>query len=138
MELTDYMAVDDWVALQNELHERYGLNADVMNKDGVRLAGNTWGNTLCKAIREDEKGFGAICATAGQAFKQKLQMGREPFCGECDAGMMRICVPVLKDGELIGAVGGCGLMPEGGEIEEEAIDMMSDINAGAISRLLQH
>jgi len=134
MELTDIMPVEDWVALQNELHERFKLNADVMDKEGKRLAGNTWGNDLCKAIREDKKGFGAICATAGQMFVQMLQNAKEPFAEECDAGMMRISVPIIVDGEFIGGVGGCGLVADDGEVDEFTIDMMSDLDAEKIAQ----
>lgn len=135
MELTDFMDKDGWVALQNELHQRYHLNADVMDKEGRRLSGNTWGNDLCRAIREDKKGFGAICAPAGQMFLHLMQSNREPFAEECDAGMMRVCVPVMKDGEFLGAVGGCGLTPEDGEVDEFTIDMMSDLDGDAIAEM---
>ncbi|MGL1861069.1 MAG: PocR ligand-binding domain-containing protein [Pseudodesulfovibrio sp.] len=135
MELTDLMPVEDWVALQEELHVRYQLNADVMDKEGKRLSGNTWGNELCKAIREDAKGFGAICAPAGQMFLKLMQNGTKPFSEECDAGMMRISVPIIKDGEFLGAVGGCGLIPEDGEIDEFTIDMMSDLDAERITHM---
>lgn len=135
MELTDFRAVEEWVELQDELHKRYALNADVMNKEGKRLSGNTWGNELCREIRGDDKGFGAICAPAGQMFLQLMQTGKKPFAEECDAGMMRICVPVIKDGEFLGAVGGCGLVPEDGELDEFTIDMMSDLDAEHIAKL---
>ncbi|QJB55479.1 PocR ligand-binding domain-containing protein [Pseudodesulfovibrio sp. zrk46] len=134
MELTDFMPEEGWVALQNELHQRFNLNADVMNKEGKRLRDNTWGNDLCKAIREDAKGFGAICAPAGQMFLQLMQKGQKPFAEECDAGMMRVCVPVLKDGEFLGAVGGCGLVADEGEVDGFTIEMMSDLDAELITQ----
>lgn len=135
MELTDIMPLEGWVELQEELHERFNLNADIMDKDGKQLAGNTWGNELCREIRGDSKGFGAICAPAGQMFRQLMQEGKAPFAEECDAGMMRISVPIIKDGELLGAVGGCGLVPEGSEVDEFTIDMMSDLDAERITHM---
>lgn len=131
MKLTDIMPQEKWVALQEELHEQFGLNADVMDAKGKRLFGNTWGNELCKAIREDAKGLGAICAPAGQVFTQMMQDGT-PFHEECDAGMMRVSVPIVVNGEVLGAVGGCGLMPEDGEIDEFTVEMMSDVDPAAI------
>jgi len=135
MELTEYMSVEKWVELQDELHERFQLNADVMGKDGKRLSGNTWGNDLCREIRGDAKGFGSICAPAGQLFLKMMQDSAEPFSEECDAGMMRISVPIVKDGEFLGAVGGCGLIPEDGEIDEFTVDMMSDLDAERITHM---
>ena len=39
--------------------------------------------------------------------------------------MMRVAVPIKHDGEVIGSVGGCGLMPADGEIDPFTIGMMS-------------
>lgn len=132
MELADVMTRDEWISIQNELHEKFNLNADIMDRDGKRLAGNTWGNELCPAIRDDTKGFGAICATAGMMFTQMVQEG-EPFVEECDGGMARISVPVRVNGELLGAVGGCGVVVDDGEVDEFTINMMSDLDEAAIS-----
>jgi ligand-binding sensor protein len=135
MNLTDLQPKEKWIELQQELHDRFHLNADVMDKDGARLAGNTWGNDLCRAIREDAKGHGAICAPAGQMFVHLMQSGRASFVEECDAGMVRISVPVIVDGELIGAVGGCGLMPEEGEVDEFMVEMSTAMDADAVAGL---
>jgi ligand-binding sensor protein len=35
--------------------------------------------------------------------------------GECDAGLVKIVVPISVDGEFLGAFGGCGRPLEGGE-----------------------
>lgn len=135
MELTDFMPVDKWVELQEEVHARFHLNADVMDKEGKRVSDNSWGNDLCRDIRSDAKGFSTICAPAGQMCKHLLLKSCEPFAEKCDAGMMRICVPVIKDGELLGAVGGCGVVPAEGEVDWSTIDMMSDLDADSIKQM---
>ncbi|MBC15848.1 putative histidine kinase sensor domain protein [Pseudodesulfovibrio profundus] len=136
MELTDLMPVEDWVALQYELHDRFGLNADVVNSKGQRLAGNTWGNELCHKLRADSKGYGAICATAGMMFTQMVQEG-QPFVEECDAGMTRISVPIVVDGEHLGALGGCGVVAEDGEVDGFTIGMMSNLSEDDISQTIE-
>ena len=138
MHMTDLIPAEDLRALQQELSERYGLNADIMDADGKRLFGATWGNDLCRAIRDDDKGFGAICVPAGQMFTHLMKQG-EPFTEECDAGMMRVSVPVVVNDMVIGSIGGCGLVPHDGEADGFTIGMMSDIeepNASAMSRKL--
>lgn len=133
MELTDIMPKEKWIALQEELHQKFALNADIMDKEGKRLSGFTWGNDLCKAIHDDSKGFGAICATAGMMFVQMVKEG-EPFVEECDAGMARISLPIKVDGELVGAVGGCGLVVDDGEVDEFTIGMMSELDEETIAK----
>jgi len=135
MRLIDLQSKEDWEKLQQELHDRFHFNADVMDQDGVRLAGTAWGNDLCRAIRDDEQGLGAICKPAGQMFVHLMREGRAAFVEECDAGLVRISVPVIKDGELLGAVGGCGLVPEEGEVDEYMVEMSSGMDAETVSRL---
>ncbi len=134
MKLTDLAPEEKWLTLQQELHDRFGLNADIMDSEGKRLFGNTWGNDLCRAIRNDEKGFSSICVTAGQMFTHLLKQG-EPFAEECDGGMLRVSVPVKKDGKVIGAVGGCGLRPEDGEVDPFTIGMLSGLEEKAVEKL---
>lgn len=126
MHLTELIPAEGLKALQEELAARFGLNADIMDADGKRLFGTTFGNELCRRIRDDEKGFGAICVPAGQMFTHLMRQG-EPFHEECDAGMMRVAVPVLADGRVIGSIGGCGLVVHDGEPDGFTIGMMSGI-----------
>jgi ligand-binding sensor protein len=130
MKITDVIPAEDLRALQLELSERFGLNADIVDADGKRLFGTTWGNKLCRAIRDDDKGFGSICVPAGQMFAKLMKQG-EPFSEECDGGMMRVAVPVLVDGEVVGSIGGCGVVPHDGEVDPFTIGMMSDIEESA-------
>lgn len=134
MQLTDFAPEAKWRELQRELRDRYGLNADIEDAEGHRLFGTDWGNDLCPAIRDDPKGFSSICVTAGQMFTHLLKQG-EPFAEECDGGMMRVAVPIRKDGEIIGSVGGCGLMPADGEIDPFTIGMMSDLTEERVEAL---
>ncbi|MBU8922494.1 MAG: PocR ligand-binding domain-containing protein, partial [Bacteroidales bacterium] len=78
---------------------------------------------------------GAICAPSGQMFRQLMQTGRKPFAEECEGGMLRISVPIIHEGELVGAVGGCGLVPEDGEIEEYMIEMSTGMTGEEIAAL---
>ncbi|MDD3311380.1 PocR ligand-binding domain-containing protein [Pseudodesulfovibrio sp.] len=135
MKLTDLAPEAKWRELQQDLHDRFGLNADIMDADGHRLFGNTWGNDLCRAIRNDDKGFSSICVMAGQMFTRLLKEG-EPFAEMCDAGLLRVSVPVKRDGEVIGAVGGCGLLPaEDEEVDAFTVGMMSGLDEAAIPGL---
>ena len=132
MTLKDLIPEEELARLQQDLHDTFGLNADIMDAEGHRLLGNTWGNQLCRAIRDDAKGFGAICAPAGQMFTQLLKQG-EPFAEYCDGGMLRVSVPVVVKGEVVGAVGGCGVVPDDEEVDEFTIGMMSDLDEEAIA-----
>lgn len=109
MKLTDLMPIEDWENLEKEIHDRFGLNAAVFDETGARITKYAnWANSLCPAIKADPKGLSQICAVANQhAVSQMRQSGRA-YVGECDAGLVKICVPVFVGREYIGAVSGCG------------------------------
>ncbi|CCH48868.1 PocR ligand-binding domain-containing protein [Pseudodesulfovibrio piezophilus] len=119
MKMTDLMPMGKWLELEKDLHEKYHINAEVVEEDGKRVTNRRlWCNSLCKAIRESDKGVGGICAPAGQEFVRLTREERLPFVEECDLGLAKISVPVIVNGELVGAVGGCGPLPEGNELED--------------------
>ena len=65
MKLTDIAPLNRWLALEQKINERSGLNASVFNVEGVRLTDfKRWANKLCPLIKADEKGQNYICAAA--------------------------------------------------------------------------
>ena len=62
---------------------------------------------------------------------------RQPVIEECDAGMLKIVVPVFAGEEFVGAVGGCGLLPADGEIDAFMIAKTTQIDEPRIEQLSQ-
>ena len=60
---------------------------------------------------------------------------KKSIIGECDAGLIKIAVPILVDGEFLGTAGGCGRLPAGGEVEAFIIEKTTGLNGEAISEL---
>ncbi|QJB55484.1 PocR ligand-binding domain-containing protein [Pseudodesulfovibrio sp. zrk46] len=138
MKMTDLMTVEEWQALEKELHEKFKINAEVVEEDGKRVTGKRlWCNDLCKTIRESDKGVGGICAPSGQEFVRLTREERKPFIEECDICLAKINVPVVVNDELIGAVGGCGPLPEGNELEEFMVSVTMGLEEGEIAQLAE-
>lgn len=118
MNITDLLTIDQWIEFEKELHERFGLNAGVTDHKGVRITTYAnWANELCPAIKGNPKGLAAICAGAGQHFTRTITERREPMVDQCDAGMVKLAVPVIAKGELLGMAGGCGCLYRDEEVE---------------------
>ena len=118
MTLTDLLTLDQWKDFEREIHERFTLNAAVIDEKGVRITDYVnWGNSLCERIKTDPKGLAAICAPTGQHCAKRMLETKVSFIEECEAGMLKILVPVRTNGTLLGAVGGCGTVAEDGEVE---------------------
>ena len=140
MQLTDIAPLKKWIELEQKINERSGLNASVFDVDGVRITNfKKWANKLCPVIKADEKGQNYICAVAHQNIAAQAQRSHKPVAAECDAGLMKLAVPIFLNGEFLGVAGGCGYITENGEVdmfmiskttgiaEEKLMDLSDDI-----------
>ena len=118
MKLTDIAPLETWIGLEQKINERSGLNASVFDVDGVRITDfKKWANKLCPVIKADQKGQDYICAVAHQNIAAQAQRSRQPVIAECDAGLMKLVVPIFLNGEFLGVAGGCGYILGNGEVD---------------------
>ncbi|MBT3359463.1 MAG: hypothetical protein HN403_07535 [Rhodospirillales bacterium] len=118
MKLTDILPVEIWGAIETEANEKFGLNASVFDDDGKRVTTQKNAeNPLCGAIGKSADGQTHICARSHQNISGRAKIGGTPVIGECDAGLIKISVPIFIEDEFMGSFGGCGLLPEGEEID---------------------
>lgn len=138
MELTDLLPLEKWAELENEIHARSGLESNIFNTDGIRITDNkVWVNRLCPAIKATDKGQAFICAVAHMNLANQARDTKSPVIEECDAGLMKIVVPIIMDGTFIGAVGACGLLPAGGEVDSYLVNKITDIDEEKIKALCE-
>ena len=138
MELTDLLPLEKWTQIENEIHEQSGLESNVFNTDGIRITDNkVWVNRLCPAIKATDKGQSFICAVAHMNLANQAKDEKRPVIEECDAGLMKIVVPIFVDGNYIGAVGACGLLPAGGEVDSFLVNKMTDLDEANIEALCE-
>ena len=118
MKLTDIATLKQWIELEQKINARSGLNASVFDVDGVRITDfKKWANRLCPLIKADEKGQSYICAVAHQNIAAQAQRTRQAVIAECDAGLMKIAVPIFLNGDFLGVAGGCGYILGDGEVD---------------------
>ena len=140
MILSDIAPLETWLELEQKINERSGLNAAVFDVAGLRITDfKRWANRLCPVIKADEKGQNYICAVAHQNIAAEAKRTRKPVIAECDAGLMKLAVPIFLDGEFLGVAGGCGHLLGNGEVdafmvnktlgiaEEKLMDLFEDI-----------
>jgi ligand-binding sensor protein len=116
--LTEILSKDEWGRFEKELFDRFHINATVYDTSGRGVTGKpNWCNRLCPQIKANPESLAAICATGNQHFMAQARQTRMPVIGECDAGFLKIAVPIFVEDEFMGTAGGCGLLPTGGEVE---------------------
>ena len=136
MELTDLLPLEKWAELENDIHLQSGLESNVFNTDGIRITDNkVWVNRLCPAIKATDKGQAFICAVAHMNLANQAKGEMRAVIEECDAGLMKIVVPIFVDGEYIGAVGACGLLPADGEVDAFLVNKITEIDEETVEEL---
>lgn len=138
MELVDLLPLDEWEMLENELRAKSGLAASVFNVDGVRITANPfWPNKLCPEIKANPKGQSFICATAHMNIANMAKEAKKPVIEECDAGFVKMVVPIFVDDTFLGAVASCGLLLDDGEVDSFLVNKITDMDVEKIENLAQ-
>ena len=138
MKLTDLQPVEKWVEMEQEIVERFGLDSNIFNTDGVRISDfKKWANRLCPAIKATDKGQSFICAVAHMNIAMQAMQTRKAVIEECDAGLVKIVVPIFVDDEFLGAVGSCGVLLEDGEVDTFLINKITDIDEQSAEKLAE-
>lgn len=136
MTLFDILDKEQWVELEKELHALSGMNSAVYDADGRRITSHAnWANELCPTIKAHPGGLAAICATANRVVAAQAARTGEPVVEECDAGLAKICVPVMVQGEFLGTVGCCGLRLDGVRPEVDYVARTLGRDPGEVARM---
>ncbi len=134
--LTDLLPVEKWMAFEKEIFQRTGMSGNVFNTDGIRISEyHEWPNRLCPAVKATDKGQAFICAVAHMNLASQAMKTKAPVAEECDAGLLKLVVPIFAGDEFVGAVGACGLLLEDGEVDSFAVHKMTDIDEDEVERL---
>lgn len=128
MKLEDLQPLNRWLELEKEIHARSGLSVNVFDANGVRITDfRFWPNDLCRMVKDIDAGKSTICATAHMNLANEAARSGKPVIEECDAGLLKIVVPILAQGQFIGAVGACGLLLGDGEVDTFLVNKITEI-----------
>lgn len=136
MRLTDILPLEKWVDLEEEITRRSGLDVNVFDTEGIRISEyKHWANRLCPAIKDTDKGQSFICAVAHMNVAALSAQNGQIIIEECDAGLLKMAVPIFVKDRFIGAVGACGKLLDGGEVDPFLINKITEIEEEKIETL---
>lgn len=116
--MTDLLSKEAWMEIEDRLQREWNVNAHAYDAAGSTFTGHSqYANTLCPEIRENPGGLQGICSVAHQFMAKQARDSGKTVIDACDAGLTKICAPVVVDGEFIGILGICGALDEDGEVE---------------------
>jgi len=129
MKLTDILPLEKWIELEKEINKVSGLNTSIFNSEGYRITDfKKWANRLCPAIKATDKGQSFICAVAHMNLAAQAMQTGEPVIEECDAGLVKIAVPIFAGDEFLGAFSACGALLDDGEADLFLINKITEID----------
>ena len=136
MKLTDVAPLQRWVELEKDIHQKSRLDVNVFNTDGYRISEfKKWANNLCPEIKATDKGQSFICAPAHMNIATLAMRSRRPVVEQCDAGLIKLVVPIFVQNEFVGAIGACGFLLDDDEVDSFLVNKMTDINEDTVERL---
>jgi len=137
MQLTDIQPMDKWIELEKKIVEKYGIQSVTFDAEGARITDYVkWSNRICPVIKSSEKGGPFICAVAHMNMAAQAQKTRKPVVQECDAGILKIVVPIFVNDEFVGTAGGCGRLPADGKLDTFMINKTIGIDEKKIEGLI--
>jgi ligand-binding sensor protein len=136
--LTDLAPLDKWVGLEENIHQKSGLDVNVFDTKGYRISEfKNWVNRLCPEIKATDKGQSFICAPAHMNIATQAMRSKQPVVEECDAGMLKLVVPIFSNDKYVGAVGACGFLLDDGKVDSFLVNIMTDISEDRVARLAE-
>jgi ligand-binding sensor protein len=138
MKLTDLAPLEKWIELEKDIYKKSGLDVNVFDTKGYRISEfKNWANRLCPEIKATDKGQSFICAPAHMNIAALAMRSKKPVIEECDAGMLKLVVPIILNDEYVGAVGACGFLLDDGEVDSFLVNKMTDINEDKVEGLTE-
>ncbi len=138
MTLTDLLSEKEWNDFVKDLHEKFVICCSVSDAKGAHVSHyENWCNRICPVIKKKPESIGAICAVAAQNFTSETKATQKPMIGECDIALVKVAVPIFVGDTFLGTAGGCGLLPEDGELEEFMVQKTTGLEEKKISKLAE-
>jgi len=138
MTLTDLLSEKEWNDFVKDLHEKFSLCCDVSDVEGAHVSHyENWCNRICPVIKKKPEAIGAICALAAQNFTAATKATQKPMIEECDIALLKVTVPIFVGDTFLGTAGGCGLLPEDGEVEEFMVHKTTGLEEKKVSELVE-
>lgn len=136
MKLEDIAPLEKWIDLETDIHRRSGLDVNVFNVEGYRITEfKNWANNLCPEIKATDKGQSFICAPAHMNIAAAAMRSKKPVIEECDAGLIKMVVPIFVREEFVGALGACGFLLDDAEVDSFLVYKMTDIDEEKVENL---
>jgi ligand-binding sensor protein len=107
----------EWQEILDRFAREIGMTACLTDDKGGLLQCRGDRPPLCKAIRDKPQALTFICSQTNSAMLAEAKVTLRPQIDLCEAGLLRVVVPLIHDGVLVGQIAACGLAPLDQELD---------------------
>ncbi len=112
----DLKTKEEWEEILKRFAADTKMPACLTDKTGSQLFCVSERYPLCKTIRENRDALTFICAQTNTVMLAVINKTLKPEVDVCEAGLIRLVAPIVRNGALIGQVTACGLASEDEEL----------------------
>lgn len=112
----DVKSKEEWEKILDGFARDCNMTACLTDKGGGVILCRMDRYPLCTAVRENPQALTAICSQTNMGMLAVVSKTGKPEVDLCEVGLLRVAVPILHNGEMIGQVTACGVA----STEEEA------------------
>ena len=137
MEMYDIKPKEEWQRVLDTVYRELGMPSAITDKENVVLQVSGQRNPLCAKIRSIKEASAFICSQAQQFMAEVAKEERRPVIEFCDAGMLKLVIPVFRQNDFVGTLTACGAYIGGEELEDFFIEKSTKLNEQEIKALIQ-
>jgi ligand-binding sensor protein len=105
----DLRSKEEWEGILDRVATDANMTACLMDEAGALLFCRYDRYPLCAAIRANQDATTFICSQTNTVMLATVEKTRQPAVDFCEAGLIRLVVPILHGDEMVGQVTACGL-----------------------------
>ncbi|MFO7738346.1 MAG: PocR ligand-binding domain-containing protein [Desulfatiglandaceae bacterium] len=133
--LYDIKSKEEWQRILDSVCRELGIPSAITDKENTVLEVGGQRNPLCSKIRSNPEASSFICSQAQQFMAEAAKETRRPIIDFCDAGMLKLVIPVFSQAGFAGTLTACGARIEGQELEAFLIEKSTKLKEAEIEAL---
>jgi ligand-binding sensor protein len=133
----DLRSREEWEEILDRLARDVNMTACLTDDKGAVLFCRRDRFPLCAAVRGNQDALTYICSQRNTIMLATVGKTLKPALDCCEAGLLRLVVPVLADGALVGQITSCGLQPKGEEPETFLVAKQLGISEEEVGKLAE-
>ncbi len=135
MDPLELKSKETWEEILDRFARQTNMTACLTDDTGKQLLCARDRYPLCVAVREKPDALMSICSQSNTAMLAVLKKTLQPEVDLCEAGLIRVVIPIVGNGALIGQITACGLASKDEELDSFLVSKEAGITEEKVLEL---